>query len=124
VKAFSIKIKELIEKEDEQALENFLEEINKQENILIKEIEKSSAPQEEKEESKRSILNIRSVIYKIKHPIKSFGKDVTNEIIVNYTADEIVKLVFQLVSIVTLGVPIPTSIINLVISVAKSRNMA
>lgn len=123
MKAFSRKIKELTEKGDKEALNHFLEEINKQENILIEEIEKSSAPQEEKEESKRSILNIRSVIDKIKHPIKSFGKDVTNEIIVNYAADEIVKLVFQLVFVATLGFPIPTPIINLVISVAKSRNI-
>jgi len=52
----------------------------------------------------------------VKHPIKSFGKDITNEIIVSYATEEIAKLVFQLVltatSTVTLGVPISLQIIN------------
>jgi len=30
----------------------------------------------------------------VKHAIKSLGKDITNEIIVGYTAEEIVKHVF------------------------------
>jgi len=62
----------------------------------------------------------------IKHPIKSFGKDVTNEIIVSYAAEEIVKLVFQLVltatSTATLGIPISPQILNLLKNVAKEVN--
>ncbi|WP_155396758.1 hypothetical protein [Methanosarcina barkeri] len=53
----------------------------------------------------------------VKHSIKSFGKDITNEIIVSYAAEEIAKLVFQLVltatSTATLGIPIPLQSINL-----------
>ncbi|WP_048121081.1 hypothetical protein [Methanosarcina vacuolata] len=60
---------------------------------------------------------MRSVLDKVKKPIKSFGKNVTNEILVGYAAEEIVKLVFQLVltatSTATLGVPITPQIINL-----------
>lgn len=56
---------------------------------------------------------------KVKHPIKSFGKDVTNEIIVSYTAKETVKLVFQLVSMAVLGFPIPTPILNLLSSMVE-----
>lgn len=119
IKNFSKKVHELIEKKDKETLENFLEEIHKKENILTEEIEKSSAPLEEKEESKRSILNVRSVLDKVKHPIKSFGKDVTNEIIVSYTAKETVKLVFQLVSMAVLGFPIPTPILNLLSSMVE-----
>ncbi len=116
IQNFSKRIHELIEKRDKETLDNFLEEIRKKENILTEEIEKSSAPLEEKEESKRSILNIGSVLDKVKHPIKSFGKDVTNEIIVSYTAKETVKLVFQLVSMAALGFPIPTPILDLLSS--------
>jgi hypothetical protein len=47
----------------------------------------------------------------------TLGKNVTNEIIVSYAAEEIVKLVFQLVltatSTATLGVPITPQILNL-----------
>jgi len=53
----------------------------------IEEIENSSAPPEEKEESKTSVSKIRSILEKVKHPIKSFGKNVTNEIIVGYAAE-------------------------------------
>jgi hypothetical protein len=90
--------------------------------ILIEEIENSSAPLEEKEESKSSVSKIRSVLDKVKHPIKSFGKDVTKEIVVGYAAEEIVKLVFQLVSTATLGVPIPPQILNLLKNVIKEYN--
>ena len=119
IKAFSKRVHELTDKGDKEALENFLEEILRKEDVLIKEIEKSSTPLEEKEESKKSIFNVRSVIDKVKHPIKSFGKDVTKEIIVTYTAEEIVKLVVQLVSMTTLGVPIPPQIFNLLSDMVK-----
>lgn len=80
----------------------------------------------EKEELKATISRIRSVFDKIKYPMKSFGKDVTNEIIVNYAAEEIVKLVFQLVltatSTATLGVPILSQVINLLKNIAKESN--
>jgi len=59
----------------------------------------------------------------VKHPIKSFGKDITNEIIVSYATEEIAKLVFQLAltatSTATLGVPIPLQIINLLKKIRK-----
>jgi len=42
---------------------------------------------EEKEESKTSVSKIKSVLDKVKNPIKSFGKYVTNEIIVSYAAE-------------------------------------
>ncbi len=119
IKTFSKKISELTEKGDKEALKNFLEEILKNEDSLIKEIENSPVPLEEKIESKSSVSKIKSVLDKVKHPIKSFGKDVTNEIIVGYAAEEIVKLVFQLVSMATLGVPIPPQIMILLRSVAK-----
>jgi len=49
--------------------------------------------------------------------MKSFGKDTTNEIIVSSAAEEIAKLVFQLVltatSTATLGIPISPQIPNL-----------
>ena len=77
---------------------------------LIDGIETSCAPQEEKEESKRSVSKITSLLDKIKNPIKSFGKDVIKEIIVGYAAEEIVKLVLQLASVATLGVPISSQI--------------
>lgn len=64
-------------------------------------------------------MNLSSVIDKVKHPIKSFGKDVTKEIIVTYTAEEIVKIVFQLASMATLGVPIPLHILDLMSSMTK-----
>ena len=119
IQTFSKNILELTEKRDKEAIESLLEEVLKKENILIEGIEKSTAPQEEKEASKSSVLNIRSVINKIKHPIKSFGKDVTKEIVVTYAAEELVKLVFQLVSISTLGIPIPPQILNFLISITK-----
>lgn len=117
IQTFSKKILELTEKEDKEALQSFLEEVLTNENALIEKIENSSAPLEEKEESKTSISKIKSVLYKVKQPIKSFGKDVTNEIIVSYAAEEIVKLVFQLIltatSTATLGVPVSSQILNL-----------
>lgn len=78
-------------------LKVFLKKYTKKESILLEEVKKSTAPAEEKEESKRSIMNVGSVIDKIKNPIKSFGKDVTKEIVVTFAAEEIVKLIFQLV---------------------------
>jgi hypothetical protein len=51
--------------------------------------------------------------------MKSFGKDITNEIIVSYAAEEIAKLVFQLVLTATLGVPIPLQIRNLLKKIGK-----
>jgi len=126
IQTFSKKILKLTEKRDKEALESFLEEVLKNENALIEEIETSSAPLEEKEESKTSISKIKSVLNKVKQPIKSFGKDVTNEIIVSYAAEEIVKLVFQLVltatSTATLGVPIPSQILDLLKNVGKKVN--
>lgn len=119
IKAFSKRILELTEKKDNETLDNFLEEVHKKENTLIEAIEKSPVSLEDKNESKRSILNIRSVIDRVKHPIKSFGKDITREIIVTYAAEEIVKLVFQLVSMAALGVPIPPQILNLLSSMTK-----
>ncbi|WP_229390427.1 HEAT repeat domain-containing protein [Methanosarcina sp. DH2] len=119
IQTFSKKILELTEKGDKEALNSFLENIIKKENILIEEIENSFASLEEKKESKSNVSKIRSVLDKVKHPIKSFGKDVTNEIIVGYAAEEIVKLVFQLVSMATLGVPIPPQILNLISSMTK-----
>lgn len=62
---------------------------------------------------------IKSVLDKVKHPIKSFGKDVINEIIVNYAAEEIVKLAFQLVLTAILGIPISSQILNLLKKVEK-----
>jgi hypothetical protein len=119
IQTFSKNILELRQKCDKETLISFLEYVLEKENILIEEIDKSSASQEEKEESKSSILNIRSVFDKVKHPIKSFGKDVTKEIVVTYAAEEIVKLVFQLMSMATLGVPIPPQILNLLSSITK-----
>ncbi|WP_292389670.1 hypothetical protein [Methanosarcina sp. UBA5] len=57
-------------------------------NALIEEIKNSSASLKEKEESKTSISKVRSVLDKVKHPIKSFGKDVTNEILVGHAAEK------------------------------------
>jgi len=58
--------------------------------------------------------------------MKSFGKDTTNEIIVSSAAEEIAKLVFQLVltatSTATLGIPISPQIPNLLKKVAKEIN--
>lgn len=62
---------------------------------------------------------IKSVLDKVKHPIKSFGKYVTNEIIVNYAAEEIVKLAFQLVLTAILGIPISSQILDLLKNVGK-----
>ena len=120
VQTFSKKILELKEKGDKEALKSFLEEILKNENALIEEIENSSAPPEEKEESKSNVSKIRSILDKVKHPIKSFGKDVTNEIIVSYAANGIVELVFQLVSMSTLGFPIPPQIMDFLRGVTKN----
>ena len=117
VQTFSKKILELKEKGDKEALKSFLEEILKNENALIEEIENSSAPPEEKEESKSNVSKIRSVLNKVKNPIKSFGKDVTNEIIVSYAANGIVELVFQLVSMATLGFPIPVPLQKIIKSI-------
>jgi len=123
IEAFSKRVNELTVERDKEALVKFLEDITKKEDILINEIEKSSAPPEEKEETKKSIFSIRSVIDKVKHPIKSFGKEVTKEIVVTYTAQEIVKFVFHLVltvtSMATLGVPIPPQILELLTSMIK-----
>jgi hypothetical protein len=65
-----------------EALQSFFDEILKNENALIEEIETSSAPLE-KIKIKISVLKIKPVLEKIKHLINSFGKDVTNEIIVD-----------------------------------------
>ena len=62
IQTFSKKVLELTEKGDKEALQSFLEEVLKNENVLIEEIENSSAPLEEKEESKSSVSKIRSVL--------------------------------------------------------------
>jgi hypothetical protein len=55
--------------------------------------------------------------------MKSFGKDITNEIVVSYATEEIAKLVFQLVltatSTATLGVLVSSQILNLLKKIGK-----
>ena len=117
IQTFSKKILELTEKEDKEALQNFLEEVLKNEDTLTREIESSSASHQEKKEAKESISNLKSLLKKVKNPAKEFGKDVANEIVVSYTAKGIIELFLPIMSMAVFGVPIPSQIIDILTNV-------
>lgn len=119
IKIFSEKLLEITKKENSKAIERFLEELLKDESILIKEIDGSSAPQNKKEESKSSISKFRSLLEKVKNPTKAFGKDVAKEIVVGYTAKGIIDLVLPMMFLAVFGVPIPSHITEILSIVLK-----
>jgi len=123
LKIFSEKLLEITKKGDSETLKLFLEEVLKNEDTLTREIESSSAPQNEKEKSKGSISKLKSLLKKVKNPAKEFGKDVTNEIVVSYTAKGIIELFLPIMSMAVFGVPIPSQIIDILTNViAEIKN--
>lgn len=119
IRSFSEKLLELTKKGDSKAIERFLEELLKDETALIKETDSSSAPENEKEESKRSISKLRSLLEKVKNPTKAFGKDVTKEIVVGYAAKGIIDFVIPMMFLAVFGVPMPSHITEILAIVAK-----
>jgi len=117
---FSEKLLEITKKGDLEAVKRFLEDVLKNENTLINEIDTSSAPQKEKEESKRSISKLRSLLKDLTNPMKKFGKDVANEIVVSYTAKGIVEVVLPMMSLAVFGVPIPSQMINILTNAVRT----
>ena len=117
LKIFSEKLLEITKKGDSETLNLFLEEVLKNEDTLTREIESSSAPQKEKEESKGNISKLKSLLKKVKNPAKEFGKDVANEIVVSYTAKGIVELFLPIMSMAIFGVPIPSQIVDMLANV-------
>ena len=119
IKIFSEKLLEMTKKGDSEAIECFLEELLKDESVLITEIDSSSAPKNKKEESKRSISKLRSLLDKVKNPTKAFGKDVAKEIVVGYAAKGIIDIVIPMMFLAVFGVPIPSHITDILAIVTK-----
>lgn len=119
IKIFSEKFLETTKKGDSKAIERFLEELLKDEGKLINEIDSSSAPQNKKEDSKRSIFKLKLLLEKIKNPMKAFGKDVTKELIVNYAAKGIIELIIPIMFLAVFGVPMPSHITEILAIVTK-----
>jgi hypothetical protein len=117
LKIFSEKLLEITKKGDSETLKHFLEEVLKNEDTLTKEIESSSAPNKEKEEAKRSISKLKSLLKKAKNPAKEFGRNVANEIVVSYTAKGIIEFFLPIMSMAIFGVPIPSQIVNMLANV-------
>lgn len=117
LKIFSEKLLEITKKGDSETLKHFLEEVLKNEDTLTKEIESSSAPNKEKEEAKRSIFKLKSLLKKAKNPAKEFGRNVANEIVVSYTAKGIIEFFLPIMSMAIFGVPIPSQIVNMLANV-------
>jgi hypothetical protein len=109
----------MTKKGDSKAIERFLEELIKDESALIKEIDSSSAPKNKKEESKRSISKLRSLLEKVKNPTKAFGKDVAKEIVVGYAAKGIIDFVIPIMFLAVFGVPMPSHITEILSIVLK-----
>ncbi len=119
VREFVIQMVALMKKGDSEALNRFLEEVVQKESSFVELIENSDAPEKDKEEAKSKLSGFKKVAESVNEKIKSFGKNVTNEIIVDMTAGEIIKLLTPMMSMAAFGVPIPSQVVEILATVTK-----
>ncbi|WP_255336953.1 hypothetical protein, partial [Methanosarcina sp. KYL-1] len=119
VREFVTEILALMKKGDSEALNRFLEEIVQKEPSFAELIENSDAPEKDKEEAKSKLSGFKKVAESVNEKIISFGKNVTNEIFVDLTAGEIIKLLTPMMSMAAFGVPIPSQVVEILAAVTK-----
>lgn len=120
IETFTAEIKELVDNRDSETLKLFVEKLSSCESLLIDKVKESKASYEEKAEGKKVIGKLRELPGEIKKKTSSFGKDVSKEVVVTVVAEQVIRYLIPVLTTAILGVPIPTEIINILLSVKNS----
>ena len=121
IRQFSKQILLLLEKGDSEALERFVKEVINNEDSLITEINDSAMPDKEKTKAKGTIKKFKKISGKAKKEAGLFGRNVSYNLAAALLAEEIIKHIFPLISTATIGVPIPSQLLELLSKAVQKK---
>ncbi|AKB51180.1 hypothetical protein MSBRW_1927 [Methanosarcina barkeri str. Wiesmoor] len=96
-------------------INDFLEKIIQHETSLKEIIEKSDLPEKEKQNARSKISSFKKIPGLIKKKTKSFSVDVTKDVVVTLTSNEIIKLLAPVLTTAAFGVPIPSKVVEILL---------
>jgi hypothetical protein len=120
IREFSSQMLELMKKGDSEALKRFSEKIIQNSSSIIEIIEAANIPERQKVEAKSKLSSFKKIPVIVKKKVKSFSVDVTKEVVVTLTSNEIIKLLTPVLSTAILGVPIPSKVVEILLEAIRN----
>lgn len=120
IKEFASQMLELMKKGDSEALKRFSEKIIQNSSSITEIIEAAEIPEKEKAEAKSKLADLKKIPGILKEKAKSFSVDVTKDVIVSLTAEEIITLLTPVLSTAAFGVPIPSQIMTMLLAAIRN----
>lgn len=116
VRKFVLEFSELMKSGEYGIINVFLEKMIQHEISFKETIENSCLPEKDKVNAKSKLSRFKNIPKIVKKKAKSFSINVTKDVIVTLTADEIVKLLIPLLSTAIIGVPIPSQVVGMLLT--------
>ncbi len=120
IREFSSQMLELMKKGDSEALKRFSEKIIQNSSSIIEIIEAANIPERQKVEAKSKLSSFKKISGIVKKKVKSFSVDVTKDVVVTLTSNEIIKLLTPVLSTAILGVPIPSKVVEILLEAIRN----
>ena len=120
IRTFVVQMLDMIKRGDIEKLNRFLEKIVENESSLEEIIEKSKAPEREKADAKYKLADFKKIPGILKEKMKSFSADVTKDVIVSLTAEEIITFLTPVLSTAAFGVPIPSQVVGILLKAIRN----
>lgn len=124
IRAFALKMLELVKKRDYESLKHFIEKIVENEADLEETIEKGKDHRKEKEDAKSKLADFKKILWTLSENVAANltadGILKLKDVAVALTAEEIVKLLVPVLSTAAFGVPIPSKIVEILLKVIRN----
>ena len=120
IRKFVTQMLDLMKKGEPEIINRFLEEIIKSETSLEETLENNKIPEKEKAEAKSKLADLQKIPGIVKDKTKSFSVDVTKDVVVTLTSNEIIKLLTPVLSTAIFGVPIPSQVVEILLKAIRN----
>jgi hypothetical protein len=111
---------DLMKKGEAETINRFLEVIVKSEISLEEILENGKIPEKEKADAKSKLADLKKIPGIIKEKMTSFSVDVTKDVVVTLTSNEIIKLLTPVLSTAIFGVPIPSQVVEILLKAIRN----
>ncbi|AKB74101.1 Clp amino terminal domain protein [Methanosarcina lacustris Z-7289] len=120
IREFASQMLEIMKKGDSEALKRFSEKIVQNSSSITEIIEAAEIPEKEKTEAKSKLSDFKKIPGILKEKAKSFSVDVTKDVVVSLTAEEIITYLTPVLSTAAFGVPIPSQVVGILLKAIRN----
>mgnify|MGYP000914512118 CR=1 FL=1 len=120
IRKFASQMLELMKKGDYEALKRFSEKIIQNSSSFEEIIEAAEIPEKEKAEAKSKLADLKKIPGIVKDKTKSFSVDVTKDVVITLTSNEIIKFLTPVLSTAIFDVPIPSKLVEILLEAIRN----